>query len=322
MGFISSAKLALRFDNSLLTDEVSGGFLSASNNSSVAVDDSAYTMNRTQYLYRAGHSFGITSTFIVSFWLYPINPGFAQNPSGTVVGMNMPVMLFGSGTSSASGLDPSASIINIYEETMASNKNRLHVDINGSITRTARTGTYSCGKWHHFLISFYDNRIHIFIDGAVNITGGALSAMTISGSTMDFWINRIVTPDYNWLSNTSKLKDIFVTNGYVSTIPQVQLITNNDMDFFLKTEYSNIVDTGFGLFFNDPSAVKMTDMYKDGNSIFAGRSDGKLVQGSSLLWEVRKDFSRIEEDDVLVKFGDGVSVSGGKLQITDGTVRL
>ncbi len=98
MSFISSAKLALKFDDSLLSDEVSGGVLSVSNDSATTISDNAYTMNRDQYIYKSSHSFGITSTFVVSFWLYPDNPGFAQNPSGTVVGMNMPVMLFGTGT--------------------------------------------------------------------------------------------------------------------------------------------------------------------------------------------------------------------------------
>ena len=57
------------------------------------------------------------------------------------------------------------------------------------------------------------------------------------------------------------------------------------------------------------------------NNVYLGRNDGKILEGSSLLWDVRKIYSNLNEVD-LVDSLDENDIVNGFLKINNKMVRL
>ena len=102
----------------------------------------------------------------------------------------------------------------------------------------------------------------------------------------------------------------------------IQRATSLSLDYVLDSILSSYIESDLPILFDDPTAVKVTDMVDDGSYLFATRTDGVLLQGSPLLWTARKDYNNPNEASAINSFGSGATISGGYLKITNGTVKL
>ena len=73
----------------------------------------------------------------------------------------------------------------------------------------------------------------------------------------------------------------------------------------------------------------MTSSVNDMSYVYLGRNDGKILRGSPLLWESRKDYSNEKEADILnvVYYSgslvvDSNNVSEGFLTLKDKVIEL
>jgi hypothetical protein len=331
MSFNSKARLLLRFTDDALLDSVSGKeFLVGGAGSVTVADSGGYQMKRDQYLYSPDASLGVTGEMTVGFWLLPNNPGMAQHPvSKAVEAMQMPVLEIGHGLYDATNATytPQSVAVLITERAIANGRNEMVIALTDATTgliHTITTASYVAGIWHHFWIAWNGSTVSVFLDGkaAVVSASGTIPA-TLNAFLAGIWVNRqSLTPNYNVLRNGGVIDDLAILNTAENTASVVQEAVNLSIDFVLDGSYSSLDEVDYTILFDDPTAVKITGMCDDGSFLYVAQTDGRLLQGSPLLWQSRREYSGSGESDVLKKFGSGITVADGYLKITDGTVRL
>jgi len=323
----SNTKFLMRFDDDTLIEEVSGALFNVGGSGSVVVDD-GYQMQEGQYLYKSNYAFGITTAFTLSFWFKPTKAGVAINTSNVLQDMYMPLILVGTGIASGSNYELSVERIRVRQVIEEDYRVKVNIRLTANYTIESSV-SLDPDVWHHVVLRYRGSPslVELYIDGAQDstpTTSGPVPA-NVSASTAAVWINKPSgSSGYDVLYNRGQIKDICFRNTVSSSdfAADVKKIINSGIDFIVDSSYANLAEAEYALLFDDPAAVKLTDFYSDGTSMFVARTDGKLLQGAPLLWEVRKNFANLAEDNVLKKFGSGVEVTDGNLSITNGTVRL
>ncbi|KKM20787.1 hypothetical protein LCGC14_1641860, partial [marine sediment metagenome] len=130
-------------------------------------------------------------------------------------------------------------------------------------------------------------------------------------------------------NNQGSIDDIFVLRSSFETTLEsekfVQKILNNSTTFALDSE-NETKESSYNGFFTDedPTTINITSMSKSTNRFFAGRSDGSILEGCTLLWESRRDFTNSNEVDFLNKnvLGDKVVSESGFLKIENSIIKL
>lgn len=329
MAFNSATKFVTKFDNSLL-EEFSGEFLSINGDDTdiVYLDSNGYQMKQNQTLTKSACLLKAGKKISIGFWLFPINPGKVVNNSNSELE-----------DVDISVLDLSEGILDPYEESwiqgdpaiivrerVTTGGNSLVIDMidPGDNVFTSVTTSYEYGKWHYFWITFYgDNFFKVFIDGKEStLSQTGLLPSTIDADEVEVSINRFIQSSGNVTNNYGYIDDVVILNTYINDIFQIQKIINTGIDFLLGEESQDVEEVDFALLYDDPTAIRLTAVVDDGSFIYASRTDGKILQGSPLLWDTRLVFSNPEEENVLLKFGDEIEIKDGSLNITKGTIRL
>jgi hypothetical protein len=331
MSFNSKARLLLRFADDALLDSVSGKeFLVVGGGGVTIADGAGYQMKRDQYLYSPDAPLGVTNAMTIGFWLLPNNPGMAQHPvSKAVEGMQMPLLEIGHGLydSNNSNYSPSSVAVLLFERAIADGRNEMVIQFTDGATGlpyAITTESYVAGIWHHFWIAWNGATVTVFLDGKVaSVSASGTVPGTLNAFLAGVWVNRQSLPaSYNVLRNGGVIDDLAILNTGENSPSVVQEAVNLSIDFVLDSSYSTLDEVDYAILFDDPTAVKITGMCDDGSFLYAAQTDGRLLQGSPLLWQSRREYSNSAESDVLKKFGTGITVVDGYLKITDGTVRL
>jgi hypothetical protein len=328
---VSDLKLLLRFQTSSLYEEASGTTMNVVGDTLPQIlPGGGYIMSDDQYLLGNGSNGGgyntdISDAFTLGFWLYPVNPGMATDPSsGDAVSISMPVINLneiGSGE---------FSVVEITENTTVDGENNLTVSIaDGVDVYSATTGDYAPSTWHHFWIVYNGISLSIYVDGISNIsnTSGVFPS-SLSGSMLDLYINHSLNGyAYNVAKNYGYISDIFLMNIVNSSESNMQRVINDGVEYFVDDSYTNLNIEKSSIYFNDPDTIVVTSSIDDMSYVYLGRNDGKILRGSPLFWETRRSFSENGEADLLGLSIDDKGISwditpSGFLELKNTNVRL
>jgi hypothetical protein len=327
MSYSADTKFLILFNTSSLLDEVNNAEIFTNDGAEAIILDNGdgYQMTRDQYLYSIDASLGITNAMTLTFSLLAKNPGLAKNMSGNLESMFLRFMKFGEGTIDpiTGKYTPDTGYVYIQEKTLANNQNQLQIKFG---THTATTESYAADKTHHFWITWNGgtSAFKIFVDGLESVltTSGAVPA-TMSLSQAGLWINYVEDDSaYNVMRHDGAIKDIAFFNSFKNTLTDIQTAVNFGIQYFADTANDGVQEIDFPIFMNDPTAVRVTDACSDGTDLYLSRTDGKILQGNSVLWQSKKDYKNPQEMSSIKKFGEDITVDSGYLKITNGTVRL
>ena len=313
---VSDLKLLLRFKTSSLYEEASGTAMYAAGDTPPQIlPNGGYVMSNDQYLVGTGASGGgydtrISDAFTFGFWLYPVNPGMATDPSsGDAVSISMPVMILNEVGSS----DQVA--VEITENTTVDGENNLTVSLNGG-NYSASSEDYAPSVWHHFWIVYNGTTLSISVDGVSHNLQSeeGLFPAAIDGDRLDLYINRSLTGyAYNVAKNYGYISDIFLMGTANTSASNMQRVINNGIQYFVDDDYTNLDIEESSIYFNDPDTIIVTSSIADMSYVYIGRNDGKILRGSPLFWETRRSFANSGEADLL---GLSIDDKGNSWDIT------
>jgi len=330
MSLSSFVKLFLEFNNSnSLIDSVTlNPFLVEGDNDSMLVLDNnmGYVMQQDQYLSKQNFNINISDQFVLGFWLYPKNTGVILDGDDiNPVKISLLNIIDASNGSSLDG-------ITLYEETLVDGNNKLVIsfDENGY---AVRTDAYTKEKWHIFLISYDEGVLRVNIDGKTSILE-ALNPSTslpieLSINVSDIFINKKTLSGDNIINNQGYIDDIFILNQTFDAVSQdeifVERLTTNSASYVLNEDNEDTEDIYNGFYMEkDMTTIEINSITRSTNRYFIGRSDGKIMEGCSLLWESRRDFSNKNEESIINErvLGEPVVVQDGFARVKNSIIRL
>ncbi len=343
---LPSVQFLFEFYNTTpLQDSVSYESLVAHNNTDVVLldDNMGYVMKNSQYLEGNNFSFDVSTGMMMNFWLYPVNPGMVLDDNEDISSVEMPIIDLVE-SSSRSDTNPNY-IFSVYESTYTEGRNYLTVELKKNTSEYYKVSSeyYSTGMWHNIFVVYnglnVDDELSIYIDGTLqslqNIRGnigGNISDLALNPSSpnIDIFINRnfddyysdYKTGNYGYIDNILLLND--------ANIPEtiLQVLINSSLAHAVDDTYINTVRDRYAIGFDDPSTFTINSMVSDMLYTYFARNDGKILRGSSLLWESRKVFSDKKEIDLLqerVVGGNDLQkavIEDGFLKIENSVIRL
>lgn len=323
MPLLSAVKMLMRFSDTSLLDDISGNqFKVKGDDSVISLDSTGIQLKINQYLYMDNISLGVTNNLGIGFWLYSKHPGVTDQ-NGTPKNMQVSVLDFGIGSFDTVEGDVSITtqVVRIYEEAQVDGTMKLVFSM-PSNSFTAKTESYTANKRHYFWIAYNGSTLKIFVDAIDNSisTSGSVPS-SISASTVILSINRLSSSG-NILNNNGVLDDLIIVNTFVDSALSMQNIVNYSLDMVFNTDYASIQEADLPLLFDDPTPIRINDTFSDGPTVLVARNDGKLLQGSSLVWDVRRDFSNKGEQDVSNVFGSDIGFEDNYLRVKNGIIKL
>lgn len=335
MSYTTDTKLVLSFNSSMLIESVSqNAMLVGGTDTKVdLLTGGGYLMKPNQFLYIPDVVMTASSSMTIGFWYYAKHEGRAISPLSAVEDMKKPILEIGKGTYDIFMVyELIQSIVNVYEVCTDGRKNKMVVVVRdvSSNTFTSTSLDYDPDKWYFVTIMIESGAVSIWMDGYPSTASSTGTLTTLDAAVAGLWINRAsFTPNYDVLQNTGIIDNVFVLNSILATDmtttdgpANIQRMINSGYEFALDTNYENIQEMDFAFGYDDPTAVKVTDICRDGSYYFATQTNGNLLQGSQLFWKSRRDYSNAKEQDVVKYYGEEPKVEKGYLTITDGTVRL
>lgn len=328
--FINALKILMKFKTTSLTEDVSSTpmFAVGYSNFPQILTGGGYAMTDTQYLRGEGPGYSgyqtdISAAFTLGFWLYPVNSGMATDPAtGDAVSISMPLINFNDvGTGDLS-------ILTLTENTVASGDNNLTVTFDSG-SYVASSEDYATEVWHHFWI-VYDGTdvLSIYVDGKPHSLddSGSLPP-SIAGDLLDLYINHSFDGyAYNVSKNYGYISDIFLFNTANTTVADMQRVINDGVDYLVDDNFTDIYIDKSSIHFNDPDTIIVTSSIDDMSYVYIGRNDGKILRGSSLMWETRRTLAGDGESDLLglssANKGDTWDIVNGFLELKNISVRL
>jgi len=218
-------------------------------------------------------------------------------------------------------------IITITEHTTNDEKNYLRVMFNNG-TYSACTEDYDPSYWHYFWIVYDGSTLAINVDGIDHTLMrevGALPA-SISGNLLEMYINHSFSGYSNIIAkHYGYLDDLFIRNGAVTRTLDIQRTINLGVDYVVDKSLTDKNVEPASIFMNDPTTISVTSSVDDASYVLLGRNDGKIMRGSSLMWETRKVYNDAKEATLLgvsTTSTDADNVSDGFLNLSSKIVRL
>jgi len=332
MAYINLLKMLFKFDDYNLTESVSNRDIQPVGNESVEILDNGlgYVMKQDQYLQgvhdsSGGFFTGIDREMIIGFWLYPVNPGLAVNPDTEELESVRMTLL---------DIFPFNDVrpeISIKEHTLDDNTNFLSVRLgNSSYIQTSLA--YEAGAWHYFWIvykgsedpSYVGDKLDIYVDGTICVSTSAdidiplaergVLPASLDASEIDFYINRYFSDNFGYKDTTNYgyIDDIVIFNADTKNSDKyMQKIINYSIDFAVDVTYQYAEKYPYGFSYNDPATIRVNSLIDDMSFVYLARNDGKIMRGSPLFWEARKNFSDSREKDLLDETITGNDETGG-----------
>tara|TARA_Y100000310_G_scaffold341375_1_gene440322 strand:+ start:7645 stop:8625 length:981 start_codon:yes stop_codon:yes gene_type:complete len=318
MAFISSARFIAKFDALPLIDSVSGNLFRVFGSSANILEGNlGFDMQQGQHIERDDVSLSVSNKMTVGFWLKPANPGQVRNSStGDLESLNISLFDIREPTTT------NDLILLVHERTDPDGVNNtlraIFYDSSGA-DFVINSSKYSVDNWHHFWI-VYDgpgSSVQLFIDGIADSlsTSGSVPGGLTGGSAI-IAVNRLgLNPAFNVVDNQGAIDDLVVLNDADATDATIQKVINYSLDFAFNTDHMSNEEIDLTFLFSDPNAFHLTSVETDGTNILATRTDGKILEGSQLMWHSRKRFADAEAIGSLDIFGDGSELANGYLEI-------
>ena len=334
MSYVSDAEIYLPFDGSLL-DLVSGTPLITS--SSPTYVDGVFNQGidlENSFTATESSLNSLTNQFTIGFWLNPVNPGMVTNTTtGLTESLKMPLFSKSAFSySSSTGLTtPSATKFIIWEETQSNGTNLMKITVNGaSSSATYISKAYTTGTFHHFWIVYNGviPSIQVYVD--LTLDGGMVIGAIPSSlptSSYPFGINLgLAGAQYNTALNEGTLDDLVVFNSARDSVNDIYRAITFGAPYVIDSVLSLTDEIDQAVVFNDSTTIQITAMFGNRGNIYAGRSDGKILQGVRTLWESRRDFSNDDEINFMSiitrSATDNLTIGNGILNITNAIVRV
>jgi len=330
MGLSSFVKLFLEFNSSNpLVDSVSlNPFLVEGDNDTLLFLDNSmgYVMQQDQYLSKYNFNISISDQFVLGFWLYPKNSGVILD--GDDIDPVKISLLNIADTSNGSILNS----ITLYEETLVDGTNKLVINFDEN-DYAIRTDSYNEEQWHSFLISYDEGELRVIVDGktsTLEVLNPSINLPTgFSINVSDIFINKKTLSGDGVINNQGYIDDIFILNQTFESASQDEIfeerLTSNSASYVLDEDNENTEDIYNGFYMEkDMTTIEINSITRSTNRYFIGRSDGKIMEGCSLLWESRRDFSNKNEESIINErvLGEPVVVQDGFARIKNSIVRL
>jgi len=316
MAFISSAKFIAKFDALPFIDSVSGNvFRVFGPAASILEGNLGFDMQQGQHIERDDVSLSVSNKMTVGFWLKPTNPGQVRN-SSTGDLESLKISLFDI-------REPANDLILLVHERTdqdgVSNTLRAIFYDSSGVDFVITSSKYSVDNWHHFWLVYNGpgSSVQLFIDGVADSlsTSGSVPGGLTAGSVV-VAVNRLaLNSAFNVVDNQGVIDDLVILNDADATAATIQKVINYSLDFAFDTDHMNNEEIDLTFLFSDPDAFHLTSVETDGTNILATRTDGKILEGSQLMWHSRKRFADTEAIDSLDIFGDGLHEANGYLEI-------
>tara|TARA_Y100000034_G_scaffold131190_1_gene191409 strand:+ start:13 stop:987 length:975 start_codon:yes stop_codon:yes gene_type:complete len=324
MAILATVRSLLKFSNTALLDEVDNAQYTASTDTAdieVKEGKTCLHMAAGQTISNSSRAINVSTQMSVSFWLFSVSPGVVAHPiDGLLNDLKMPILDITSGGNN---------YLLIYESTEENGTNRLNVwisDQSGS-TFSGQTPSYEIGVWHYVWVKYNGGTPEVYLDGTLQVlenTGGVAPTSLGLGSVSVAINGTALGSEFDIASNTGWIDDFLLMNDASDPIASSQTVVNEGIDYLTDSTYTTSDEIGFGVLFDDPTDANVNSAYGDGSYIYLARSDGRLLRGSPLVWESRRDFSNEEEADTMTISGEssGYSFDDKILKITNATVSL
>lgn len=333
----------VKFENFPIVDEMSGALCEVlgSENPSFTQGVSGRALKMQP---RTGVSvpfrFFSRSRFTLGFWLKPVwlSPSIDRS-TGDQRLYRMPIVNYSNISLNQSNDEYEASTgFCVFEECLPNGTNILYIFLDGGDGNSClmkSISSYSADRFRNFYISYSgsDRKIALFIDGKrvlMDFIQGVqvpLSLLFDSTTPAGVQINTSAI-GYSGLvrKNFGSLDEFYIQNEYSSSSEVVARHINFGTEFVLFNNLRNQEQAHMVFAFDDPSSLNATAVHSNGNSLYVGRSDGRLYRGDKLLWQSRIDFSNSDEEKYIRKRllakDSQIKVEDGVLKITKGVARL
>lgn len=336
MSYASDVIFHIPFDSEPIVNAVSTQFLTSST-TPVIVDGvfgNAWQMPNNDYLL-SNDTISPTNKLTIGFWLKPVNPGIVTDPvSTTSKPLKMPVL--SKATFNVSGFNSIVSYtFLLWEETQNDGTNILKAKVKGiknsALAEATITSTpYQVGIFHHFWI-IYDGAVdslRLFVDTMEElggVSGTVPSTLSINASNLTI-NNNVDGPLWQVTRNQGDIDDLVIFSSAKSDPNTITRAANKGALYVADNVYTVVDEIDHAIVFDDPGTAQITSVYSNRGRLYVARSDGKLLRGTKLLWETRREFSNDKEIDGLTAVNKGdsglIRVSLGSLKIQNKVVRV
>ena len=327
--YISSVKLLLKFADTSLEESISSRYmevLGTDQHVSVVEGGYGYAVKQTQYLLLRNAELDIDNHFSLGFWLYSMNPGvYVDETSGVRKDIEMPLISF---VPAGVSVNRNKGILSLREFCAEDGTNYLRVDADDE-SYYRFSNNYNANLWHYIWISYngLENVFDFYLDGSKQTSVAVGDIPDIKESHLDVYINRsFQLKDLNRMNNNGYIDDIILFNE-TRHKRDMQKLIHRGVETFETTQY--IYNKNYyGILFDDPSTLQINASIDDMSYLYISSNDGRVLRGSPLFWEARRNYSDskemqfLQEDVVGGSDAEEATNVDGFLRINNSVIRL
>ena len=344
----SSAKFFFKFESSPIVDNITGRRASVIADSSAGrpyLEDGAFGKAlrlRPESVVQYNTSMPTSlEEFSLGFWLMPVSVKPAVSSlSNDMVYYRLALLdkctFERNGSDEVVAVDDDQSFV-FYEECQENNNNKLlfqFIDEDGD-KYDFETETYSVGEFHHFWITYNGpgSICSVYIDGKktrLNDSEDSDIAVPVSipvNLSIPFHINKSALGSAGLVrGNFGLIDEVLFTTECVQDGDIIARHINYGSEYAINSELSHREEVHQAFAYDDPTTIDIKSICSNGEHVYAGRSDGRLLRGDRTMWQVRRDFSNRDEIKFVRKNILGanhiVDVEDGALKIFKASVRI
>jgi hypothetical protein len=284
--------------------------------------------------FEEGKSYSVTPIYsypdgaTLSFWYYSPGPlGFTRHietrelepkfspiiAKGSIIQENFTIIANVGFYLGEQAYSKTQNVIVVY--MMGTSTNAIHVSI-----------PYDAPGLHHVLFTYSDsNIVRIDIDGKKGIEQPSASGNF--HTSLPLTINNFLpgeTP-YQTTQVGARIFDLIFTTGFAQNDEALKAIRYGHEHLTLQSLYDTRF-VYFGMSYAQPSTVSVTNIFIDGGSVFAARSNGEIVKGTRAVWDKEYEYpdvnglsllntSPIDTEKTLVWTSGGIKIRGVSIKI-------
>lgn len=325
MAYTAETLFHLKFDAEPLMNSVTSSFFNAVGNTPKLVEgvfDKAWKMDDTIYV-ESSDPIALSSAFTIGFWLKSVHLGVVTNPSTNATQpLKMPLLSKATFLVGPTISAPSYTFI-IWEESLVNGKNVMKIKIKGAGSDyVATTSEYEVGYFKHFWLVYDGSTFRVFIDTIEDFemteTGTLPNGLPANSDELS--INENVEGEAWEISrNRGTLDDLVIFDSAYMNVETVKRAANSGVLYVSDTSYLSLRELDQVAIFDDPGTATITAVHSKGDKVYVSRSDGKILTGTKLIWESRRNFGKEKEADSLTIVNQGDS---GLFSVADGSMSL
>lgn len=322
-------------------------------------DGRGLQLKSNQVLYqnipRLSHDNITNFSFNIGMWMKSSQPGYVDKNALVPVSRPVADLFKGYYDPAKEDFVVQTKLASIEEEVV--DNTQLRIKFNLYTADGSKYFIHSLGNsyhkpdvWNHFIFSYYDSVINttslrglvIFINGtpiSTSLNGTEADMGSQSDPSFDyinenliFAVNRLTRDSDTYIYNDATIDELFITGDRFpyytddgdldsSKIYPTDII-NSSVNKIVNTDTHDTLEIDFPIMFNDPSTVAIDSIYGHGSEMYLGKNNGKLEEGTPLLWDHRRQFKNIDEESVADTLGSDIAFEDGYMKIKKGNIKL